>query len=265
MEISLREDTSGGSDFFHRFRKQGNGRVAAARTGSSRKPAHGAQGLLRWPGVLWWGMRFFITGTDTDSGKTYVTSLLLRALNAAGKPAVGFKPVCCGGRGDVAALLAAGAAGPTEDELNPVFFAQPLSPLVAGWMANEPFDFPAILSTWEKLSGRYEHILVEGAGGWEVPVTVHQTMADLAVALGLPVVVVVNNRLGALNHTLLTVRAVQSRGLKVAAVVLNYPQDERDSASISNPAALREIFPDIPLIEVMHGETEVDPADFPED
>ena len=210
-------------------------------------------------------MRYFITGTDTDSGKTYVTSLLLRALNAAGQPAVGFKPVCCGDRQDVEALLAAGAPGPTADEVNPVFFAQPLSPLVAGWMANVPFDFEAILTAWKELSGKHEHLLVEGAGGWEVPVTVKETMADVAVALGLPVVVVVNNRLGALNHTLLTVRAVQSRGLKCAAIVLNYPQDERDSASISNPAALREIFPDIPLVEVMHGETELDLADFPLD
>lgn len=209
-------------------------------------------------------MRFFITGTDTNSGKTYVTCLLLRALNAAGKPAVGFKPACCGDRQDVEALLAAGAPGPTPDEINPVFFAQPLSPLVAGWMANVPFDFAAILAAWKELSGQHEHILVEGAGGWEVPVTVKETMADVAVALGLPVVVVVNNRLGALNHALLTVRAVRGRGLKVVAIVLNYPHDERDSASISNPAALREILPGIPLVEVMHGETEIDLADFPE-
>ncbi len=209
-------------------------------------------------------MRFFITGTDTDSGKTYVTCLLLRALNAAGKPAVGFKPVCCGDRKDVEALLAAGVPGPTADEVNPVFFAQPLSPLVAGWMANVAFDFTAITAAWENLSGKHEHLLVEGAGGWEVPVTVKDTMADVAVALGLPVIVVVNNRLGALNHCLLTVRAVQGRGLKVAAIVLNYPQDERDSASISNPAALREIFPSIPLVEVMHGETDLDLAGFPE-
>ncbi len=207
-------------------------------------------------------MRFFITGTDTDSGKTYVTCLLLRALKAAGQVAAGFKPVCCGDRRDVEALLEAGSEGLTADEVNPVFFAQPLSPLVAGWMANTAFDKVAVMAGWEKLAGRFEHILVEGAGGWEVPVTVEETMADVAVALGLPVVVVVNNRLGALNHSLLTVRAVQDRGLTVAAIVLNYPHDERDSASISNPAALREILPGIPLVEVMHGETGVDLADF---
>ncbi len=210
-------------------------------------------------------MRFFITGTDTDSGKTYVATLLLRALLAADRTAVGFKPVCCGDRGDVHALRSAGSPGPSAEELNPVFFPQPLAPLVASWMANVPFDFPAILAAWEALAARYEHIVVEGAGGWEVPVTPRQTMADVAAALGLPILLVANNRLGALNHTLLTVRAIQSRGLRCAAIVLNYPHDERDSASISNPAALREIFPDIPLIEVMHGETEVDLADFPLD
>ncbi len=210
-------------------------------------------------------MRFFITGTDTDSGKTYVASLLLRACQAAAIPAVGFKPVCCGDRGDVAALRAAGAPGPSEAELNPLFFAQPLSPLVASWMANVPFDFAALMAAWENLAARHAHILVEGAGGWEVPITPHQTMADVAVALGLPVLLVANNRLGALNHTLLTVRAIQARGLRCAAIILNYPHDERDSASISNPAALREIFPDIPLMEVMHGETDFDLADFPLD
>ena len=208
-------------------------------------------------------MRYFITGTDTDAGKTYITCLLLQALQAAGRVAVGFKPVACGDRQDIAALMANGTPGPTEAEMNPVFFAQPLSPLVASWMADVPFDFPAITTAWDQLSARYENILVEGAGGWEVPVTATQTMADLAVSLNLPVLLVVNNRLGALNHTLLTVRAIQSRGLTCAGIFLNYPQDERDSASISNPAALREIFPAIPLLEIMHGETEMLLADLP--
>ncbi|MDB6133877.1 MAG: dethiobiotin synthase [Verrucomicrobiales bacterium] len=206
-------------------------------------------------------MRYFITGTDTDAGKTYVTCLLLQALNAAGKPAVGFKPICCGDRRDVMLLLAAGVsddAGPALEEINPVFYQQPLAPLTAGWMANVPFDREGILKAWQALEAKYEHILVEGAGGWEVPVTETETMGDVAVDFGLPVLVVVNNRLGALNHTLLTVRGIRARGLRCAGLILNYPHDERDSASISNAAALRAIFPEIPVLEVMHGETEVD-------
>lgn len=207
-------------------------------------------------------MRYFITGTDTDAGKTYVTCLLLRALNAAGFPAVGFKPVCCGDRRDVLALMESGAPGPSADELNPLFYQQPLAPLTAGWMANVSFDRAGILAGWAALAERFEHILVEGAGGWEVPVTETETMGDVAADFGLPVLVVVNNRLGALNHTLLTVRGIQSHGLVCAGLLLNYPHDERDSASISNATALRAIFPDIPVLEIMHGETEVDLQDF---
>lgn len=207
-------------------------------------------------------MRYFITGTDTDAGKTYVTCLLLRALNDAGLPAVGFKPVCCGDRRDVQALMESGAPGPSAGELNPVFYQQPLAPLTAGWMANVPFDRAGIHAGWAALAARFEHILVEGAGGWEVPVTESETMGDVAAEFGLPVLVVVNNRLGALNHTLLTVRGIQSRRLVCAGLILNYPHDERDSASISNAAALRAIFPDIPVLEIMHGETEVEVPDF---
>jgi dethiobiotin synthetase len=90
------------------------------------------------------------------------------------------------------------------------------------------------------------------------------TMADLAAALGLPVLVVVNNRLGALNHTILTVRAVQGRGLRCAGIILNYVADSRDTASISNTAVLRAVFPGVPVVaEVMHGETELDLSQLP--
>lgn len=208
-------------------------------------------------------MRCFITGTDTDAGKTYVTRLLLEALNAAGHATAGFKPVCCGSRQDAVELANAGVPGLSIDEVNPVFYKQPLSPLAAGWLENRPFDSEPVLNAWTALSARFEHILVEGAGGWETPLTPEKTMGDLAAALGLPVLVVVNNRLGALNHTLLTVRAIEARGLTCAGLILNYPHDERDSASISNAAVLRAALPRVPVLaEVMHGETALDPEEF---
>lgn len=208
-------------------------------------------------------MRYFVTGTDTGCGKTYVTSLWLREWNAAGVPAVGFKPVCCGDRGDVEALRQAGAAGPDADLINPVYYRQPQAPLAAGWLENRPFDAGSIRRAWNHLSGRWEHILVEGAGGWEVPVTERETMANVAASLGLPVVVVVNNRLGALNQVLLTVRSIRAHGLECAGIILNQPEDERDSASISNPAVLRAVLPEIPLAEIMHGEMSLPPDEFP--
>ncbi len=206
-------------------------------------------------------MRYFITATDTGAGKTYVTCLLLRALRAAGREAAGFKPVCCGSRQDVLDLLDAGAPGLTPEQVNPVYFKMPLAPLAAGMLENRGFAMEPVLRAWQDLSGRFEHIMVEGCGGWEVPLTDRLTMADLAAALGLPVLVVVNNRLGALNHTLLTVRAVQGRGLRCAGIILNYVDDSRDTASISNSAVLRSLLPEVPVVaEVIHGETDIHPA-----
>ncbi len=203
-------------------------------------------------------MRYFITATDTGAGKTYVTCLLLRALNAAGRTAVAFKPVCCGSRQDVADLLAAGAQGPSAADVNPVHYKMPLAPLAAGMLENRPFPLDEVRRAWRDLSANHGDILVEGAGGWEVPLTAALTIADLAVELALPVIVVVNNRLGALNHTILTVRSVQQRGLKCAGIILNYVADSRDTASISNAAILRAVLPDVPVLaEIMHGETEL--------
>jgi len=98
-------------------------------------------------------------------------------------------------------------------------------------------------------------VLVEGAGGWEVPLRADVMLSDFARDLGWPVVVVVRNQLGALNHTILTVRAIQAAGLACAGLVINHPADERDPASISNRAVLEDVL-DVPVLaEVMHGET----------
>lgn len=209
-------------------------------------------------------MRYFITGTDTGAGKTYVTCLLLRAMRAAGRSPAAFKPLCCGSRKDVADLMAAATPGLEADTVNPIHYRMPLSPLAAGMLENRPFSMEPVRAAWTALSRDWPDILVEGAGGWEVPLTPALTIADLAAELALPVIVVVNNRLGALNHTLLTVRNIQARGLTCAGLVLNYVEDSRDTASISNAAVLRTMLPDIPVLaEIMHGETELHLEDLP--
>ena len=182
-------------------------------------------------------MHCFVTGTDTNVGKTFVTGLLLEALRREGIQAVGYKPVAAGDRTDAAAILhACNEPDLSLDEVNPLFFKAPAAPYVVR-------QFPCEL--------------VEGAGGWEVPLTAQQTMADFAQDLALPVIVVVNNKLGALNHTILTVRNIQARGMICAGVILNHVADERDTASISNRAMI-EHYLDVPVIaEVMHGETEI--------
>lgn len=207
-------------------------------------------------------MHYFITGTDTDSGKTYVTCLLIEALRREGLNAVGFKPLACGDRVDAHALRQAGEDTLTLEEINPVYLKVPASPFAAGLLENKTVDVEAARQGFFSLAARYSHVLVEGAGGWEVPLTNTTSMADLAADLAIPIIVVVNNKLGCLNHTILTVRNIQARGLTCAGIILNYAQDERDLASISNRMVLEQ-FLNVPVLaEIMHGESQID---WPED
>ena len=203
-------------------------------------------------------MNYFITGTDTNAGKTYVTCLLLQSLKKAGLSIAGFKPFCCGDRGDAASLLQAGSEGLSLDEVNPIWLKMPASPYAAALIETRLLNMPALHQAYHELSHRFDTVLVEGAGGWEVPLAPQYTTADFAQELGLPVIVVVNNKLGALNHTLLTVKNIQTRHMKCAGLILNHVADERDPASISHRMILEQMT-DVPIIaEVMHGETEID-------
>jgi len=204
-------------------------------------------------------MHLFVSGTGTGVGKTHVTRLLLLALQKLGRSAVAYKPVCCGNRDDAKTLLAAGTPGPSIDEINPVWLKTPAAPGVAARLENRPIDRAALLSGFQKLAARFDHVIVEGVGGWAVPLTDDSEMADLATDLNLPVLVVVDNRLGALNHTALTVRAIRACGLHCAGLVLNHLEDERDIASVSNRSVLEDWLK-IPVLEdILHGATETSP------
>ncbi len=209
-------------------------------------------------------MHYFITGTDTDAGKTYVTCLLLEALRRAGQDAVGYKPFACGDRLDAHALRQAGGEVLSLDETNPVHFKAPAAPYTAGLLENKAVDVETARLGFLSLAARHRHVLVEGAGGWEVPLSPGRTLADFATDLGLPVLLVVANRLGCLNHSLLTLAAIRARGLHCAGIILNHTRDERDLASISNRAVLEQ-FSNVPIVlEIMHGESQVDwPAELP--
>jgi dethiobiotin synthetase len=201
---------------------------------------------------------YFITGTDTDAGKTYVTCLLLESLRRAGRVVAGYKPFVCGQRTDAHQLLDSSSLGLTLEEVNPVWLKSSAAPYAAGLLENKPVSIEVARAGFHHLAARFEDVLIEGAGGWEVPLTASETLADFAQSLGLPVVLVVYNRLGALNHTILTVRNIQARGLRCAGVILNHVSEERDAASISNRMVL-ERFLEVPILaEVMHGETEMD-------
>ncbi|MGH8048329.1 MAG: dethiobiotin synthase [Chthoniobacterales bacterium] len=199
-------------------------------------------------------MSFFVTGTDTEVGKTFFTALLVRALRTAGIDAVAFKPVACGGWDDVDALAAAANGVELREAICPYHFSMPASPLTAAWAEQATIEPARILDAYEQLRARHAMVIVEGVGGWRVPITVEWSVADLATQLALPVVVVVKNRLGAINHTLLTLESIASRGLDCAGIVLNHAEMSHDPASRSNRATF-EMLPGVRVLcELVHGQ-----------
>jgi dethiobiotin synthetase len=162
----------------------------------------------------------FITGTDTEVGKTTITAAIAAALKANGRRPLAVKPVATGAKppGEDALQIAA-AAG--HEPLVHTCFPVPASPERAAIEAGAAVDFASLFSWIQVQAEGADPLLVEGVGGWAVPLCPDQRMSDLAEALGLPVLIVAANRLGVLNHTLLTVEAVHARDLSVAGVVLN--------------------------------------------
>lgn len=175
---------------------------------------------------------FFVTGTDTGVGKTLVSAALLHALAARYPRVVGMKPVAAGtvqteGEGgdaneDVLALRAASNCRVPPALDNPVLLPDPVSPHIAAARAGVHIDIPHLVACHRQLMQLADAVVVEGAGGFLVPLSDTETGADLAQALGLPVVLVVGLRLGCLNHALLTAEAIRSRGLTLAGWVANH-------------------------------------------
>ncbi|HEY8899317.1 MAG TPA: dethiobiotin synthase [Chthoniobacterales bacterium] len=181
-------------------------------------------------------MSFFITGTDTEVGKTFFSVRLVRALRAAGIDAVGFKPVACGDWEDVDALVEAADGIEPRSAICPVHLDMPASPLTAAFAQETTIDPATMVSAYRALAARHEMVIVEGAGGWLVPITPDYFIADLATELALPVILVVRNRLGALNHTLLTIESIHRCGLPCVGIVLNHIDASDDPAARSNRA-----------------------------
>ncbi len=206
-------------------------------------------------------MSFFITGTDTGVGKTYATRLILQSLREEGIDAVGYKPICCGDRDD-AEQLAEISGGLPIDEVNPVYLHSALAPYVAAMLENQPINPAELTAGYHQLANRHTKVVVEGAGGWEVPIAPGYRISDLAVELGLPVVVVAANKLGALNHIILTVEAIKARGLTCAGIVLNQLEDEMDTAMITNKGVVEDLT-GVPLLEhLIFNQNFLDPEGF---
>jgi dethiobiotin synthetase len=189
----------------------------------------------------------FITGTDTGVGKTYIAVRLLHLLRASGVRCAGMKPICCGDRRDAGALLAAGSDGLNIDDVNPVWLKTPAAPIVGSLLEKVAIDVDRILAAFHVLQGRVEYVIVEGTGGWLVPLRSDYFVGDLAAAMKLQVLVVAQNRLGCLNHAVLTVRSVAAHRLQCAGLVLNSVAASSDIAASTNANILGRIL-DVPLL-----------------
>jgi len=172
---------------------------------------------------------YFVVGTDTGIGKTHASCALLHALARRHERVCGMKPVASGGvqtaegftNEDSIAHRAASTLRVPPELDNPILLPEPLSPHLSAARAGTAISLDVILDAVAELRRRTDALVVEGAGGFLVPLTEALTGADLAIAVGLPLVLVVGMRLGCLNHALLTAEAIRSRGLVLAGWIAN--------------------------------------------
>lgn len=191
----------------------------------------------------------FVTGTDTGVGKTALTAGVVLALRGRGHSVGVVKPIQSGALaadpdGDAMLLKRWTGVAEAASELAPYCFAAPLAPLVAADLEGREVRLAEVVEAVQAVADRYESVIVEGAGGLLVPVGANWTVADLAYALGLPVLVVARAALGTVNHSALTVLALRGLGLEPIGVVLNGAEDD----SSQRNGELIERLADVPVL-----------------
>jgi dethiobiotin synthetase len=192
----------------------------------------------------------FVTGTDTDCGKTVVACGLVAALRSRGLRVGVMKPVSAGADAtpgglrnqDALDLMVESGLGLPYETVNPWVFAPAIAPHIAASQAGTPIRFAPLFESFARIRAASDVVVVEGAGGWRVPLGPDGDMADLAAALGLPVLLVVGLRLGCLSHALLTAESIERRGCELAGWIGNRV-DPRMAAAEENVATLRERLP----------------------
>lgn len=190
----------------------------------------------------------FITGTDTDCGKTTISLGLMAALQQRGLRVNGMKPVASGcamtpaglRNADARQLLAQSSHRNAYALVNPYAFAPPIAPHLAAIQAGVTIDFAAIIKAYQTLAATAEVVIVEGVGGWRVPLTPKQLVSDLALALDLPVIMVIGLKLGCINHALLTAESIRASGAQCVGWVGNQIDPQMPELT-ANVATLTEL------------------------
>ena len=194
---------------------------------------------------------FFITGTDTGVGKTLVTTQIGRAIQNENISLGIMKPIETGVSSslvpttlsDAGLLKTALEISDSMEDISPYRYQTPVAPLLASRLENNPIDPKVIIKAYQKLTGKYDVVLVEGAGGLLVPIKHDYLMADLAKDLGLPLIIVSRFHLGTINQTALTIEAARARGLDIEGVVFScLEEDQPTEFEKHTPEILEEIY-----------------------
>ena len=173
----------------------------------------------------------FVTGTDTGCGKTYISECLLRGATNLGVSAAGMKPIATGidpdslENEDIVKLASASTSPPAPKLLNQYCFPEPCSPNIASTANQTKISLDKIHSAFESLRVRYDFVVVEAVGGWKVPIGKTESVADLAIKLDIPVVLVVGIRLGCINHAILTAESLRGSKVRVCGWAANFYDD----------------------------------------
>ncbi|AUJ24142.1 ATP-dependent dethiobiotin synthetase BioD 1 [Virgibacillus dokdonensis] len=188
----------------------------------------------------------FITGTDTDVGKTVIASGIAATLKEKNMDVGVFKPLLSGisrnhANSDTSLLKHMSQTSLTHAEITPYEFSQPLAPSVAAQLEDKEICMQAVLDHWEKIKDRHDFFIVEGAGGISVPLGKDFLVSDLAIALKLPILIVARPNLGTVNHTYLTVYYAKQVGIPIVGIVINGKSNQPNIDEITNPKLMEDM------------------------
>ncbi|MBD8006479.1 dethiobiotin synthase [Bacillus norwichensis] len=188
---------------------------------------------------------FFVTGTDTDVGKTIISCGLAAVLKERGKNIGVFKPLLSGisrddPSSDTSLLKQMSQTSLSHEDITPFEFKEPLAPYVAGKLESRNIKVEEVLDHWDQVKNRHEYFIVEGAGGISVPLGEGFLVSDLIKALHLPAIIVARPDLGTFNHTFLTVQYAKSQGIYIVGIIINGISDHPSTAEKSNPELIEE-------------------------
>lgn len=195
----------------------------------------------------------FVTATDTEAGKTYVSCAIAEALKKAGISCGVFKPVSTGNRNDARALIKAAGIKEKPKTVTPVFFKKPMSPYGASLLEKKEFSLKAVDSHFKYFLNKYEFTVVEGVGGLLVPLKKDFFVGDLIKMMRIPVIITARFGLGTVNHTLLTADKLRRNKVKICGIVLSGKKNNKDISAKSNAAIIKKITK-LPVLELSYNE-----------